>query len=89
MTKKKQYKVVNRTKVSTTLANDLNEKLVSLSMDTGIAKTRLLDQAVSLLLLFQSNSTKAFIGEVNEIKEKKGFNSSELAEHILSRLKKE
>ncbi|WP_257152553.1 ribbon-helix-helix domain-containing protein [Bacillus sp. AFS059628] len=73
MTKKKQYKVVNRTEVSTTLANDLNEKLVSLSMDTGIAKTKLLDQAVSLLLLFQSNSTKYFIGELNEIKEKKGL----------------
>ncbi|MFJ8219743.1 ribbon-helix-helix domain-containing protein [Bacillus cereus] len=61
MTKKKQYKVVNRTQVSTTLANDLNEKLVRLSIDTGIAKTKLLEQAVSLLLLFQSNSTKLLL----------------------------
>jgi hypothetical protein len=89
MTKKKQYKVVNRKQVSTTLANDLNEKLEKLSKDTDIPKTRLLDQAVSLLLLFQSNSTNAFISEVNEIKEKKGFNSSDLTDHILSNLKKE
>ncbi|WP_237982685.1 ribbon-helix-helix domain-containing protein [Bacillus thuringiensis] len=61
MTKKKQYKVVNRTQVSTTLANNLNEKLVRLSIDTGIAKTKLLEQAVSLLLLFQSNSTKLLL----------------------------
>lgn len=79
---------MNRTQVSTTLANDLNEKLVRLSMDTGIAKTRLLVQSASLLLLFQSNSTKVFIGELNEIKDKKGFNNSELTEHILNKLKK-
>ncbi len=48
MTKMKQYKVVNRTQVSTILANDLNE-----------------------------------------IKEEKEFNSSELAEHILTKLNNE
>ncbi|EOO11189.1 ribbon-helix-helix domain-containing protein [Bacillus cereus] len=89
MTKKKQYKVVNRKQVSTTLANDLNERLERLSMDTGIAKTRLLDQAVSLLLLLQSNSTNAFISDLNAIKEKEGFNSSDFADHILSKLKQE
>ncbi|WOA60804.1 ribbon-helix-helix domain-containing protein [Bacillus mycoides] len=89
MTKKKQYKVVNRKQFSTTLANDLNEKLEKLKEDTNIPKTRLLDQAVSLLLLFQSNSTNAFISEMNELKEQKGLNSSELTDYILNSLKKE
>ncbi|PEP92425.1 hypothetical protein CN582_25125 [Bacillus wiedmannii] len=89
MTKKKQYKVVNRKQLSTTLANDLNEKLEKLKEDTNIPKTRLLDQAVSLLLLFQSNSTNAFISEMNELKEQKGLNSSELTDYILNNLKKE
>ncbi|HDR3524756.1 ribbon-helix-helix domain-containing protein [Bacillus cereus group sp. MYBK12-2] len=89
MTKKKHYKVVNRKQLSTTLANDLNEKLEKLKEDTDIPKTRLLDQAVSLLLLFQSNSTNAFISEMNELKEQKGFNSSELTDYILNNLKKE
>ncbi|AGG04735.1 uncharacterized protein KNN_06844 (plasmid) [Bacillus thuringiensis serovar tolworthi] len=57
--------------------------------DTNIPKTRLLDQAVSLLLLFQSNSTNAFISEMNELKEQKGLNSSELTDYILNSLKKE
>ncbi|MGE6313599.1 ribbon-helix-helix domain-containing protein [Bacillus cereus] len=89
MTKKKQYKVVNRKQFSTTLANDLNEKLEKLKEDTNIPKTRLLDQAVSLLLLFQSNSTNAFISEMNELKEQKGLISSELTDYILNSLKKE
>ncbi|KAA0794974.1 ribbon-helix-helix domain-containing protein [Bacillus sp. BPN334] len=89
MTKKKQYKVVNRKQFSTTLANDLNEKLEKLKEDTNIPKTRLLDQAVSLLLLFQSNSTNAFISEMNELKEKRGFNSSEMTDYILNSLTKE
>ncbi|MGQ8823813.1 ribbon-helix-helix domain-containing protein [Bacillus sp. NA_146.1] len=89
MTKKKQYKVVNRKQLSTTLANDLNEKLEKLKEDTNIPKTRLLDQAVSLLLLFQSNSTNAFISEMNELKEQKGLNSSEMTDYILNNLKKE
>ncbi|MCR2185656.1 ribbon-helix-helix domain-containing protein, partial [Salmonella enterica] len=69
---------MNRKQLSTTLANDLNERLEKLKEDTNIPKTRLLDQAVSLLLLFQSNSTNAFISEMNELKEQKGLNSSEL-----------
>ncbi|MES5957181.1 ribbon-helix-helix domain-containing protein [Bacillus fungorum] len=89
MTKNKHYKVVNRKQLSTTLANDLNEKLEKLKEDTNIPKTRLLDQAVSLLLLFQSNSTNAFISEMNELKEQKGLNSSELTDYILNSLKKE
>ncbi|MGR5878815.1 ribbon-helix-helix domain-containing protein [Bacillus pacificus] len=80
---------MNRKQLSTTLANDLNEKLEKLKEDTDIPKTRLLDQAVSLLLLFQSNSTNAFISEMNELKEQKGFNSSELTDYILNNLKKE
>ncbi|MEC2800098.1 ribbon-helix-helix domain-containing protein, partial [Bacillus thuringiensis] len=81
--------VVNRKQLSTTLANDLNERLEKLKEDTNIPKTRLLDQAVSLLLLFQSNSTNAFISEMNELKEQKGLNSSELTDYILDSLKKE
>jgi predicted transcriptional regulator len=80
---------VNRKQLSTTLANDLNERLEKLKEDTNIPKTRLLDQAVSLLLLFQSNSTNAFISEMNELKEQKGLNSSELTDYILNSLKKE
>jgi predicted transcriptional regulator len=78
---------VNRKQLSTTLANDLNERLEKLKEDTNIPKTRLLDQAVSLLLLFQSNSTNAFISEMNELKEQKGLNSSELTDYILNSLK--
>jgi hypothetical protein len=81
---------VNRKQLSTTLANDLNERLEKLKEDTNIPKTRLLDRAVSLLLLFQSNSTNAFISEMNELKkEQKGLNSSELTDYILNSLKKE
>jgi predicted transcriptional regulator len=80
---------VNRKQLSTTLANDLNERLEKLKEDTNIPKTRLLDQAVSLLLLFQSNSTNAFISEMNELKEQKGLNSSELTDYILNSLKKD
>lgn len=80
---------MNRKQLSTTLANDLNERLEKLKEDTNIPKTRLLDQAVSLLLLFQSNSTNAFISEMNELKEQKGLNSSELTDYILNSLKKE
>lgn len=67
----------------------MNERLEKLKEDTNIPKTRLLDQAVSLLLLFQSNSTNAFISEMNELKEQKGLNSSELTDYILNSLKKE
>ncbi|HDR8457058.1 TPA: ribbon-helix-helix domain-containing protein [Bacillus cereus] len=80
---------MNRKQLSTTLANDLNERLEKLKEDTNIPKTRLLDQAVSLLLLFQSNSTNAFISEMNELKEQKGLNSSELTDYILNSLKKD
>lgn len=80
---------MNRKQLSTTLANDLNERLEKLKEDTNIPKTRLLDRAVSLLLLFQSNSTNAFISEMNELKEQKGLNSSELTDYILNSLKKD
>jgi len=40
MTKKKHYKVVNRKQLSTTLANDLNEKLEKLKEDTDIILRR-------------------------------------------------
>lgn len=80
---------MHRKQLSTTLANDSHDKLEKLSKDTDIPKTRLLDQIVSLLLLFQSNVTNVFISEMNEIKELKGFNSSDLKDYMLNQFKLE
>lgn len=40
----------NRTKISTTLLNDLYEKISQLSEETRIPQSRLFDEAVELLL---------------------------------------
>ncbi len=40
----------NRTKISTTLQNDLHEKIGQLSEETRIPQSRLFDEAVELLL---------------------------------------
>ncbi|WP_081801925.1 ribbon-helix-helix domain-containing protein [Priestia flexa] len=40
----------NRSKISSTLKNELKEELLNLSDETSVPITRLLDQAVELLL---------------------------------------
>ncbi len=45
-----RVKLINRTAFASTLRNDLNEKLNELSDKTDIPKSKLFDQAVTLLL---------------------------------------
>ena len=46
----KNNKLVTRTKFSNSLRNDLNHSLIALSKETDISKSKLLDQAIELLL---------------------------------------
>ncbi|MCM3358143.1 ribbon-helix-helix domain-containing protein [Psychrobacillus sp. MER TA 171] len=46
----KNNKLVTRTKFSNSLRNDLNHSLLALSKETDIPMSKLLDQAIELLL---------------------------------------
>ncbi|MEK5071788.1 ribbon-helix-helix domain-containing protein [Sporosarcina sp. FSL K6-1508] len=47
---KKKDTLVNRTRLSNSIRNDLNDAFNQLTKDTNITKSKLLDQAIELLL---------------------------------------